>query len=91
MRIMLTLTVRGLPTTTTETGLNELFAQYGKVFRVKIPQDFMTGQARGFASIDMEGHEARAAIAGLNGREFNGQTLYVDLETARKMQRRGRR
>jgi hypothetical protein len=29
----------------------------------------------------MEGHEARAAIAGLNGKDFNGQPMKVNYES----------
>lgn len=88
---MLTLIVRGLPSNTTEIGLNELFAGYGKVFELKISQNFMTGQSRPVAIVNMEGHEARAAINGLNGREFNGQTIYVSTEKPSKGGRRGHR
>lgn len=76
---MLTLFVRGLPPTTTEASLSKLFAGYGKVFSLKLSRDIFTGKARGIATIDMEGHEARLAIAGLDGQEFDGNTIYVAL------------
>ncbi|WAR43022.1 RNA recognition motif domain-containing protein [Methylomonas rapida] len=87
---MLTLVVRGLPPTATESAVLDLFASYGKVFGMKVNQDFFTGQLKGFAMIDMEGHEARAAIAGLNGRDFQGKTIYVDIDKGTKG-KRGRR
>jgi len=87
---MLTLFVRGLPPTTTEAALNELFGGYGKVFGLKLSRDLFSGQARGFATVDMEGHEARAAIAGLDGYDFEGKTIYVALDKGPKV-RRGRR
>jgi RNA recognition motif-containing protein len=77
---MLTLFVRGLPPSTTEASLNQLFGGYGKVFDLKLSRDLFTGQARGVATINMEGHEARAAIAGLDGRDFEGRTIYVSLD-----------
>lgn len=89
---MLTLVVRGLPPTATEAGVHDLFAAYGKVFGMKVNQDFFTGQLRGFAMVDMEGHEARAAIAALNGRDFLGKTIYVEVDKGPKGgNRRGRR
>jgi hypothetical protein len=38
----------------------------------------------------MEGHEARAAITALNGRDFQGKTIYVDVDKGPKF-KRGRR
>jgi RNA recognition motif-containing protein len=81
---MLTLFVRGLPPTTTESSLNELFGGYGKVFGLKLSRDLFTGHARGIATVDMEGHEARAAIAGLDGHDFEGKTIYVALDKGPK-------
>lgn len=77
---MLTLFVRNLPQGTTEASLAELFGAYGKVHGFKLNRDLFTGQSRGTATVNMEGHEARAAINGLNGVEFEGRTLYVDLD-----------
>ena len=39
----------------------------------------------------MEGHEARAAIAGLDGKIFGEKSLKVKLEDKRKQRRGGRR
>jgi len=39
----------------------------------------------------MEGHEARAAIAGLNGRSVGDKLLVVKFEDPRKQGRGGRR
>lgn len=88
---MLTLFVRGLPPSTTEASLTELFAGYGKVFDLKLSRDLFTGKARGTASVNMEGHEARAAIAGLDGADFEGKTIYVNLDKGPRGGNRGRR
>ncbi len=77
---MLTLFVRGLPPTMTEAKLTELFNGYGKVFDLKLSRDIFTGRARGIATINMEGHEARAAIAGLDGHTYEGATINVALD-----------
>ena len=81
---MLTLFVRGLPPSTTEASLTELFAGYGKVFDLKLSRDLFTGKARGVATINMEGHEARSAISALDGRDFLGNTIYVALDKGTK-------
>jgi RNA recognition motif-containing protein len=86
---MLTLFVRNLPNGITETGLNELFGAYGRVHACKLNRDLFSGQSRGTATVNMEGHEARAAIQALNGAEIEGKTLHVDLDKG--LRRGGRR
>ncbi len=81
--------VGNLPSTTTEKDLQELFAEFGKVRSSKLVKDLFSGQCKGFAFIEMEGHEARAAIAGLNGKTFNGNPLKVNFEVP-KTKFRGR-
>jgi len=87
---MLTLFVRGLPPTTTETSLGQLFGAYGKVFDLKLSRDLFTGRARGIATVNMEGHEARSAIVGLDGHDFEGNTIYVAIDKGSKGGRRHR-
>lgn len=85
---MLTIYAGNLPSNTTEKELTELFSTHGKVRSIKLPQDVFSGKCRGFGFVDMEGHEARAAIAALNGKELRGSFLRVTLERARDV--RGR-
>lgn len=73
--------IGNLPASTTENDLQTLFAEYGKVRSLKLVTDVFSGQCKGFGFIEMEGHEARAAIAGLNGRDFNGKQIKVNFET----------
>lgn len=77
---MKTLFVGSLPTSTTEEALQELFSQFGTVRSVKLAKDLFTGKCKGFGFLDMEGHEARAAIAGLDGKSYDGHTLKVRFE-----------
>ena len=81
--------VGNLPSSTTENELSELFAQFGKVRSIKLATDVFSSQCKGFGFIEMEGHEARAAIAGLNGKDFSGRPLRVNFEVPKS--RRGRR
>jgi cold-inducible RNA-binding protein len=56
-----------------------MFASYGSVDRVNIVTDRDTGQARGFAFVEMSvDAEGNAAINGLNGRDVDGRTLNVN-------------
>ncbi|HET6631966.1 MAG TPA: RNA-binding protein [Rhodanobacteraceae bacterium] len=86
---MLTLNVRGLPRNMTEDNLQNLFSQYGRVFQMRLAKDLFSGECKGFAELQMEGHEARAAIAGLNGTSQDGAMIQVGLHVPRKG--RGRR
>lgn len=64
---------------TTEQELNEAFAAYGQVDRVQIVKDRETGQARGFAFVEMPvNSDADKAMAALNGAELGGRTLTVN-------------
>lgn len=81
--------IGSLPATTTEKELEALFSEFGTVRSLKLVTDVFSGQCKGFGFIEMEGHEARAAIAGLNGKEFNGKPMKVNFESP-KVGRRGR-
>ena len=84
---MLTIFVGNLPPETRETDLRELFAQHGTVRSLRMVADVFSGTCRGIGFIEMEGHEARAAIGALNGKLFNGRALKVNQERPRE--RRG--
>lgn len=78
---MLTITVRGLPRSMTEKALTELFEAHGRVRGLKLAKDLFTGECKGFAELQMEGHEARAAIAALNGSIQGSESIRVGLAT----------
>jgi cold-inducible RNA-binding protein len=64
---------------TTEDTLRSMFDTYGTVDRVNIVTDRDTGQARGFAFVEMSiDAEGNAAISGLNGRDVDGRALNVN-------------
>jgi RNA recognition motif-containing protein len=90
---MLTVFVGNLSPDTREADLRELFAPYGTVRGLKLATDVFTGKCRGIGFVDMEGHEARAAMAALNGKTFKDRTLKVNQERpeARRGARRARR
>ena len=74
---MKTLFVGSIAPQATENDIKELFSEYGTVRKLEMPRDIFTGRCKGFAFIDMEGHEARAAMAGLNGKSFMEHNLKV--------------
>jgi len=83
--------VGNLPSTTTDESLQALFSEFGKVHTFKLVKDLFTGNCKGFGFIEMEGHEARAAITGLDGRTFEGNTIKVKYEEDSKKGGKGRR
>ncbi len=71
--------VGGLPYSTTEQQLSDLFAAHGSVASARIITDKFTGQSRGFGFVEMSSDsEAQAAINALNGTQFGGRTLTVN-------------
>ncbi|MEE8161870.1 MAG: RNA-binding protein [Acidobacteriota bacterium] len=71
--------VGGLPYSTTENELEDLFAEHGTVESVRVITDRMTGRSKGFGFVEMGSQEAaEAAIAKLNDSELGGRTLVVN-------------
>ena len=83
--------VGSLPSDTTEDSLSELFSQFGTVRSMKLVKDLFTGKCKGFGFLEMEGHEARAAIAGLDGKTIAGNTIKVRFEDTKGKGHKGRR
>lgn len=80
-----------MPPTTTEESVQALFSQFGTVRSLKLVKDLFSGRCKGFGFLEMEGHEARAAIAGLNGKSFEGNLIKVKFEEERGKGRHSRR
>ena len=83
--------VGNLPEDASEESVTELFGEYGTVRSIRLASDVFTGKCRGFGFIEMEGHEARAAIAGLDGKTWAGNALRVRFEDKKRLGGRGRR
>jgi cold-inducible RNA-binding protein len=59
--------------------LEELFSQHGTVDSANVISDRSTGQSKGFGFVEMStSAEAEAAIAALDGKDFNGRTIKVN-------------
>lgn len=80
--------VGNLPFQTTESDLQALFEQSGEVRGINLVRDRATGQARGFAFVEMSDTEgAQRAINELDKHEYGGRSLTVN--EARPMESRG--
>lgn len=79
--------VGGLPYSTQEDALKELFAQAGSVTSAVIIMDKMSGRSKGFGFVEMATkEEAEKAISTFNDQEFEGRKLTVN--EARPMEAR---
>lgn len=71
--------VGNLPYDTSEADLQTLFEGAGAVSTINIVRDRATGQARGFAFVEMSDAEgARKAISELDRHQFGGRSLTVN-------------
>ncbi len=79
--------VGGLPYSTTEDALKELFTQAGTVVSAVIIIDKMSGRSKGFGFVEMSTEEeAQKAISMFNDQEYEGRKLTVN--EARPMEAR---
>src|SRR5207249_1438440 len=62
---------------TTADDLIQMFSEHGTVVRAQVVSDRETGRSRGFGFVEMS-DGGDAAIAALNGTQFQGRTLTVN-------------
>ena len=75
---------------TGEPEIRSLFSKAGEVTSVKIAGDRHTGQAKGFAFVEMSTREeGEAAKTALNGTEVDGRSLNVDNAREQEQRRLG--
>jgi len=69
----------------TDAQLNELATPFGTPLSANVATERSTGESKGFGFVEYSSDdEAKAAIAGLDGREVNGQALKVNESRPRK-------
>lgn len=79
--------VGGLPYTTDQQALEDLFSKAGMVSSATIITDKMTGRSKGFGFVEMASEEdAQNAITMFNGKDFEGRNITVN--EARPMETR---
>jgi RNA recognition motif-containing protein len=74
----------------TEEDVQAAFEAFGKIESVKVIKDKYSGASRGFGFVEMSSQdEAKAAIAGLNGKELKGRAMNVNEARPRAERPRG--
>ena len=77
--------VGNLPYHATEDLITQHFATSGEVRAVNLMIDRMSGQSRGFCFVEMASPDAaQKAIADLNGKDFAGRSLRIDVAEERR-------
>jgi RNA recognition motif-containing protein len=80
--------VGNLAFTATADDLRQLFEPYGEVEKSQVITDRETGRSRGFGFVEMpDSRAAKAAIAGLQGKEFAGRAITVNEAKTREPRR----
>jgi RNA recognition motif-containing protein len=70
---------------TTNDSLQALFATFGTVVSATVINDRDTNQSKGFGFVEMESQtEAQAAINALDGKEFEGRSIVVNVARPRE-------
>lgn len=70
--------VGGLPFTTTDEELKELFAAHGTVASATVVKDRDSGRSKGFGFVEFENdEEGKAAEKALNGSDVGGRAISV--------------
>ena len=85
--------IGNLPASTSEKDIENLFSEFGTVRSSRLVTDVFSGQCKGFGFIEMEGHEARAAQAALDGNMVGNsdRSLRVRFDDPRAARGRKRR
>ena len=82
---MTKLFVGGLPYSTNNQSLQELFAQFGQVDSAQVITDKFTNQSKGFGFVEMaDDAAAQEAIKQLDGSDFEGRRLGVSVARPRE-------
>ena len=71
--------IGNLPHNVTDDDLKSAFGEFGRITSAKVIKDMATGEAKGFAFIEMPSQtDALTAIKNMNGKEFKGRVIVVN-------------
>ncbi len=74
----------------TGSDIEQLFSQHGTVKSAELITDRDTGRSKGFGFVQMgSDEEAQAAIAALDGKDYDGRALTVNVAKPREERPRG--
>ncbi|HSX35371.1 MAG TPA: RNA-binding protein [Patescibacteria group bacterium] len=74
----------------TDEDLQKLFAEYGVVISAQVIKDRDSGQSKGFGFVEMQEQEAaQAAINALDGKDFDGRSIVVNVARPREERPQG--
>ena len=76
--------VGNLPFSATSDSLREAFSKFGTVTSASVVTDRETGRSRGFGFVDMDTDGATKAIEALDGIDYKGRTLKVNVARPRE-------
>ena len=76
--------VGGLPYSTTEEELRDMFAKVGNVDSCTLISDKYTNQSKGFGFVEMADEDADKAIEALNGQDVGGRKIAVNIAKPRE-------
>ena len=84
--------VGGLPYSTTDMQLTEIFSEHGTVESAQVIIDKFTCRSRGFGFVEMaSADEAEAAVSALNESQLGGRTITVNEARPQRRDFGGRR
>ena len=70
--------VGNLPFEASRDDVRDAFAAFGTVYEVSLIEDRATGRPRGFGFVEMDEAGAKAAIEGLDSKDFGGRDFKVN-------------
>lgn len=76
--------VGNLPFRTNEAEIRDAFGQFGELTEVILIKDRETGNLKGFGFVSFKSSDAANAALSMNGQDFHGRALRVNLAQAKE-------
>ena len=79
-----TVFIGNLPFSTDQNELQGAFEKFGTILEINIPTNRETGRPRGFAFVKFETEEAANQALEMDGADFNGRNIKVNIALGKK-------